>query len=66
MRPYTSEHHTLGGRQFKMADTNVYPGQTKEAHPELFDIRAMPEQPPKKLGQLPENAIRQFFEEVLI
>ncbi|KAL5009282.1 hypothetical protein ScPMuIL_014863 [Solemya velum] len=46
-----------------MADTTVYPGQTTEAHPELFDIRAMPEQPPKKLGQLPENAIRQFFEE---
>ena len=47
------------------ADTFVYPGITDEAHPELFNKEAMPKQPTvKKPGQLPETAIRQFFEQV--
>ena len=43
----------------------VVSGATDEAHPELFDIRAMPPQPKeKKPGQLPEESIRKFFEDV--
>ncbi|KAL3873369.1 hypothetical protein ACJMK2_036498 [Sinanodonta woodiana] len=47
-----------------MAAVNVLPGHTDEAHPEYFDIRAMPQQPKeRKPGQLSEALIRQFFEE---
>ena len=43
----------------------TWPGYTKEAHPEVCDIRAMPPQPKVlKPGQLPEEQIRQYFEEV--
>ena len=42
----------------------TWPGYTKEAHPEVCDIRAMPPQPKVlKPGQLPEEQIRQYFEE---
>ena len=40
-----------------------YPGQGHPAHPEIFDLRAMPAQPSQlKPGQLPEHKIKQFFE----
>ncbi|XP_012945832.1 phytanoyl-CoA dioxygenase [Aplysia californica] len=40
-----------------------YPGQGKPAHPELFNLKAMPEQPTElKPGQLPADKIRLFFE----
>ncbi|XP_059145123.1 phytanoyl-CoA dioxygenase domain-containing protein 1-like isoform X2 [Physella acuta] len=39
------------------------PGLVPDARPELFDIRAMPEQPKiLKPGQLEESLIREFFE----
>lgn len=42
-----------------------YPGHSDEAFPEAFTLPAMPAQPKeKKPGQLPEESIRQFFEEV--
>ncbi|KAH3859334.1 uncharacterized protein LOC127871842 isoform X2 [Dreissena polymorpha] len=45
-------------------EQEVIPGSSKDAHPEKFDIRAMPEQPKqKKPGQLPEEMIRQFFDD---
>ncbi|KAK7488659.1 hypothetical protein BaRGS_00020112 [Batillaria attramentaria] len=45
-------------------EKKLWPGDIQEPHPEVFDIRAMPPQPKeKKAGQLPENMIRQFFEE---
>lgn len=41
------------------------PGYTGETYPDLFNINAMPEQPKeKKPGQLPDEMIRQFFNEV--
>lgn len=47
------------------ADDKLYEGCTKEAHPELFDLRAMLPQPKElKPGQLPEVKIRQYFEDV--
>lgn len=40
------------------------PGYTGEEHPEVVDIRAMPPQPKElKPGQVPENLIKQYFEE---
>ena len=50
-----------------MSDKNIiYPGSTNEAHPELFNCKAMPVQSTtKKPGQLPESMIRQFFEKVI-
>ena len=50
-----------------MSDKNIiYPGSTNEAHPELFNCKAMPVQPTtKKPGQLPESMIQQFFEQVI-
>ncbi|OWF47739.1 uncharacterized protein LOC110454003 [Mizuhopecten yessoensis] len=40
------------------------PGLVQEAHPELFDLRALPVPPEEaKPGQLPQHMIRQFFEE---
>lgn len=48
-----------------MSSINVVSGRTDEANPEFFDIRAMPRQPEeKKPGQLPEESIRKFFEDV--
>ncbi|KAK7103955.1 phytanoyl-CoA dioxygenase domain-containing protein 1 homolog [Littorina saxatilis] len=44
--------------------TKKWPGDSVETHPEVFDIKAKPPQPSeKKPGQLPEEMIRQFFEE---
>ncbi|KAK3092873.1 hypothetical protein FSP39_008180 [Pinctada imbricata] len=44
--------------------TLTYPGCSDEAHPEIFGPGAMPAQPAvKKAGQLPDDKIRQFFEE---
>lgn len=41
------------------------PGYTGETYPDVFNINAMPEQPKeKKAGQLPDEMIRQFFNEV--
>ncbi|KAL4237484.1 hypothetical protein ACF0H5_002200 [Mactra antiquata] len=43
-------------------DAEKYRGFTEEAHPELFDIRAMLPQPEVlKPGQLPEEKVRQYF-----
>lgn len=40
------------------------PGYTGEEHPEVVDIRAMLPQPKElKPGQVPENLIKQYFEE---
>ena len=41
-----------------------YPGQTDEAHPELFDLNARPPTPAPKPGQLSEEQVKQFFEVV--
>lgn len=42
-----------------------YPGHSDEAFPGVFNLSAMPPQPKeKKPGQLPEEDIRRFFEEV--
>lgn len=42
----------------------IFPGSTDEAFPELFNIQAKPPPPTqKKTGQLPEEKIKQFFEE---
>jgi len=44
---------------------HVVSGQTDEAHPEVFDRRAMPQQPKeKKPGQLPVELIEKFFDDV--
>lgn len=50
-----------------MSDKNIiYSGSTNEAHPELFNCKAMPVQSTtKKPGQLPESMILQFFEQVI-
>lgn len=51
----TPTKHTNGG----------YSGFSDEAHPDLFNINAMPEQPKElKEGQLPPEKIKQFFEKV--
>lgn len=48
-----------------VTDEKRYPGYTDDAHPELFDLRAMLPQPRElKPGQLPEEKIRQYFEDV--
>ena len=40
-------------------------GATDEAHPELFDTRAMLSQPrDKKPGQISDELIRKYFEDV--
>lgn len=45
----------------------TYPGSTDEAHPELFNMDAMPDQPKvNKPGQLSQEKIQQFFREVCI
>jgi len=42
-----------------------FPGMTSEAHPEIFDARAMLPQPAVlKPGQLPADKIREYFEKV--
>lgn len=41
-----------------------YPGHSDEAFPGVFNLAAMSPQPKKKPGQLPEEDIRRFFEEV--
>ncbi|KAK3087156.1 hypothetical protein FSP39_002452 [Pinctada imbricata] len=47
-----------------MEDKNKYAGLVDESYPDVFNIKAMPTQPPeKKPGQLPEHMIRKFFEE---
>jgi hypothetical protein len=49
----------------KMDPRKMAPGYTNEEHPEIVDIRAMPPQPKTlKPGQVPENLIKQYFEEV--
>ena len=48
-----------------MPGIKVENGATEEAYPELFDTRAMLPQPKeKKPGQLPDELIRKYFEEV--
>lgn len=43
---------------------DTYPGSTDEAHPELFNMSAMPEQPKeKKPGQLSREEVEHFFRE---
>lgn len=43
------------------------PGYTGEEHPEIVDIRAMPPQPKElKPGQVPENLIKQYFQEASV
>lgn len=43
----------------------VEKGLTDEAHPELFDERAMlPQSKDKKPGQQPDHVIKQYFEKV--
>ena len=47
-----------------MAPT-VFPGMCATDYPEVFDLRAMPQQPAQpKIGQLPAEQIKQFFEKV--
>lgn len=44
---------------------DTYPGSTDEAHPELFNMSAMPEQPKEqKAGQLSREEVEHFFREV--
>ena len=48
-----------------MSGVQVENGFTEEAHPEIFDTRAMPAQPKeKKPGQQPDHIIQQYFENV--
>lgn len=43
---------------------DTYPGSTDEAHPELFNMSAMPEQPKEqKPGQLSREEVEHFFRE---
>lgn len=68
MQHYSTQY-TLRGwkRSSKMATRTLHvaSGRTDEANPQVFDIRAMPVQPKvKKPGQLPEDSIRKFFEDV--
>lgn len=45
-------------------EVKVPRGQTDEAHPEVFNLQAMPAQPKdKKPGQLSEEVIRKYFED---
>ncbi|KAK7104220.1 phytanoyl-CoA dioxygenase domain-containing protein 1-like [Littorina saxatilis] len=47
-----------------MEKTTSYPGAVEETYPEVFNIKAMPAQSlEKKPGQLPEDMIKQYFEE---
>ncbi|XP_052270079.1 uncharacterized protein LOC127871318 isoform X2 [Dreissena polymorpha] len=47
----------------EIAPDHKYPGYTEEAHPELFDRRAMLPQPSElKPGQLPASQIKEYFE----
>ena len=46
-------------------DKEVLPGFTDEAHPEVFNVKAMlPQSSEKKSGQLSDDQIRQYFEQV--
>jgi hypothetical protein len=48
-----------------MTTTTKCPGLLDKAFPDVFNVKAMPPQPQeKKPGQLPEEQIRKFFEEV--
>ena len=48
-----------------MSSAKRWPGDIDETFPDVFNINAMPPQPSEqKPGQLPEEMIRQFFEEV--
>lgn len=48
-----------------MPGIEVESGSTDEAHPEIFDTRAMLPQPKeKKPGQISEELIRKYFEDV--
>lgn len=44
----------------------VQPGYTGECNPEMFNLSARPEIKEKKSGQLPDETIRKFFEDVNI
>ena len=46
------------------APTKILPGFTDEAFPNNFNLKARPVVKEKKVGQLPEAKIKQFFEEV--
>ena len=48
-----------------MQGTHVESGISNKAYPEIFDTRAMLPQPRKKKpGQLPDELIRKYFEDV--
>ena len=48
-----------------MADIEVVSGVSDEAYPEIFDIRAMlPQSDVKKPGQLTDDQLKRYFEEV--
>ena len=43
-------------------ETERYPGESDEAHPELFDLNARPPPAAPKPGQLTEEQVKQYFE----
>ena len=48
-----------------MSVVDVESGVSDKAYPEVFDIRAMlPQSKQKKPGQLPDDMIRKYFEDV--
>ena len=48
-----------------MPVVEVENGATDEAHPEIFDTRAMlPQRKDKKPGQISDDLIRKYFEDV--
>ena len=48
-----------------MSVVDVDSGVSDKAYPEVFDIRAMlPQSKQKKPGQLPDDMIRKYFEDV--
>lgn len=49
------------------SEIKVQPGATEDAHPEVFNSQAMPTPSgEKKPGQLPDETIKKFFEDVRI
>ena len=48
-----------------MSGIKAESGVIHEAHPELFDMRAMPPQPKvKKPGQISDDLVRKYFKDV--
>ena len=49
----------------KTKQDREYPGFSDKAHPDVFNLKAMPAQPKKlKPGQLSEDKVKHFFEKV--